>query len=70
MKDKEGFLYYLALITELGLVMAGCILVGLGLGLYIDAKLNWSPFGVLACLLLGIIAAFLVAYNMIIRKLK
>lgn len=69
MKDN-GFLYYLTLITELGLVMASCILIGLGLGLFIDSKFNTEPFGVLACLLLGIIAAFLNAYHLIMRKIK
>ncbi len=50
--------------------MASCILIGLGLGLFIDSKFNTEPFGVLACLLLGIIAAFLNAYHLIMRKIK
>lgn len=69
MKDNS-FLYYLSLITELGLVMAACILIGLGIGIFIDNHFNTKPIGILICLLLGIAGAFFNAYTMIMKKLK
>jgi len=52
-QNRFGFLYYLTLITELGLVMASCILIGLGLGVLVDGKFNTKPFGLFIFLLLG-----------------
>jgi len=66
----NSFFYYLTLITELGLVMASCILIGLGIGLFIDSKLQTQPFGLLLFLLIGIAAAFVAAYRMIMYKMK
>ena len=70
MSSKNGFFYYLTLITELGLVMVSCILIGLGVGLYIDSKWNIRPVGLLVFLLLGIFAAFFNAYKLIMKKIK
>jgi uncharacterized membrane protein YczE len=70
LKGNHSFFYYLTLITELGLVMASCILIGLGVGLYIDGKFNVAPLGLLVCLLLGIFAAFFNAYKLIMKKIK
>jgi len=50
--------------------MASCILIGLGIGLLVDSRLNSKPFGVLIFLLIGILAAFVSAYQMIMRKIK
>jgi len=69
-KNSFGFLYYLTLITELGLIMASCILIGMGIGLLIDSKMKSAPFGLLVFLLLGIFAAFVSAYQMIMKKMK
>jgi ATP synthase protein I len=68
-KDKS-FLYYLTLVTELGLVMASCILIGLGIGLFIDSKFETQPFGVLIFLFIGVVAAFVNAYIMIMKQLR
>jgi F0F1-type ATP synthase assembly protein I len=69
-RESFGFLYYLTLITELGLVMASCILVGLGIGLFIDQKMDSAPWGLLVFLLFGILGAFFSAYRMIMNKIK
>jgi F0F1-type ATP synthase assembly protein I len=69
-KKNQGFWYYLSLVTELGFVMASCILIGLGIGLFLDSKFNLAPWGVLIFLLLGIGAAFVGAYRMIMEKMK
>jgi F0F1-type ATP synthase assembly protein I len=69
-KEDSTFFYYLTLVTELGLVMAACILIGLGIGLYLDSKLNTKPFGILIFLSIGVLAAFANAYVMIMKKLK
>lgn len=69
-KEDSNFFYYLTLVTELGLVMAACILIGLGIGIYIDGKFNTKPFGILVFMLVGIFAAFANAYVMIMRKMK
>jgi len=67
---ENSFFYYVTLITELGLVMASCILIGLGIGLFIDNKFNTKPFGILIFMLIGILASFVAAYRMIMHKMK
>ncbi|UCC95205.1 MAG: AtpZ/AtpI family protein [Candidatus Omnitrophota bacterium] len=63
MKNKDWFpsLFY---ISELGLIMVVSILCGLGLGLFLDKRLNTKFFTVLF-LILGIIGGFIGVYKTI-----
>jgi ATP synthase protein I len=48
--------------ASLGTLLAACIFVGLGLGLWLDSVLKTKPWLTLVFLLLGIVAGF---YNVI-----
>ena len=44
--------------SSLGFSVALSIFIGLGLGLYLDRKFGTAPWGMLVCLILGILAGF------------
>ncbi len=60
----------LALITQLGLTMVGSILLGLVLGLWIDAHFGTKPWATLILSLLGIAAGSYGVYRLISASIK
>jgi F0F1-type ATP synthase assembly protein I len=44
-------------LLSLGGMLVGCIVVGVAIGLFVDARLGYSPAGVLVGTVLGIAAA-------------
>jgi len=49
----------LSLIGSFGLTMGAAILIGYYLGSYIDSKIGTAPWGMLTCLVLFMIGAFI-----------
>lgn len=72
MKEESPFewLYYLTLVTQLGFVVVVTILVGFGIGYFIDKKTDTSPVFTVIFLVIGIAGGLFNAYQMIMRKLK
>lgn len=63
----KSFFYYLGLIMQLGVTVVVSVLVGLGIGLFIDSKLGLNgPFTIIF-LIIGIIGGFKAAYELIIK---
>lgn len=60
----------LALITQLGLTMVGSILLGLVLGLWIDAHFGTKPWATLILSLLGIAAGSYGVYRLIATSIE
>lgn len=60
----------LALITQLGLTMVGSILLGLVLGLWIDAHFGTRPWATLILSLLGIGAGSFGVYRLISSSIE
>lgn len=48
----------LAYFSSIGLSVALSIFIGLGIGLYVDSKMGWSPWGMFVGLAMGIVAGF------------
>ena len=67
MIDKN-FLKALSLLSQIGLSMAACILVGVFLGRFLDSFFNTSPWLLLIFSLLGVGAAFKTLFNMIPKE--
>jgi ATP synthase protein I len=64
---KEDKKYYrdLANASVLGIQVALCIFIGLGVGLWLDSKFGTSPWLTLLFLVFGIAAAFLTYYRFV-----
>jgi ATP synthase protein I len=60
----------LALISQLGLTMVGSILLGLVLGLWIDAHFGTSPWATLILSLLGVGAGAFGVYRLVARSIE
>jgi F0F1-type ATP synthase assembly protein I len=52
-------------LTGIGFYIAGCIILGILGGRWLDYKLNSKPFFIIAGLILGIAVAFYGVYNML-----
>jgi len=63
-------LRYLALISQLGLTMIFTILVGFGIGFFLDKHFLTSPIWTLVFLVFGIAGGFIGVYKMIMRELE
>jgi len=63
----KNFFYYLGLVTQLGITIIVSVLVGLGIGLFIDNKLNMKGPFTITFLVIGIIGGFKAAYELIIK---
>ena len=66
----KSFFYYLGLITQLGVCIIVSTLVGLGIGIFIDSKMNLKGPFTIAFLVIGIIGGFKAAYELIKRAPK
>ena len=62
--------YYFGLVIQLGLVIVVCILVGLGIGIFLDKFFNTRGIFLVIFLIMGIIAGFMSAYKDIMRSQK
>jgi len=60
----------LALITQLGLTMVGAIVLGLLLGLWLDAHFGTKPWGTLILSLVGIGAGSVGVYRLISASIE
>ncbi|HLG50026.1 MAG: AtpZ/AtpI family protein [Chloroflexi bacterium] len=59
-----------ALISQLGFTLVASILLGLVLGLWIDAQLGTRPWATLILSLLGILAGSFAAYRLVARSIE
>jgi len=55
--DRE-WVKALSMISQIGVMIAACIVVGVLLGRFLDARLNTSPWLTIVFSLLGVAAAF------------
>ena len=69
-EDDGGLLPTLAVVGQLGLVMAGCILAGFLLGMLLDRRLHSSPALTIALLLAGIGGGMVVVYRTVMRSVR
>lgn len=60
----------MGLVTGLGLSAVGSLLVGVLLGLFLDGMLHTAPLFLIIGILLGIGAAMLGVYRMVMRELR
>ncbi|MBN1916999.1 MAG: AtpZ/AtpI family protein [Verrucomicrobia bacterium] len=68
MSRDKGYLKYLALVGEIGLVIAGSIGGGLLAGVLLDRWLGTSPVLTVVLLLAGIAAGFLQMFRLLLPK--
>jgi ATP synthase protein I len=66
---RQGWGGSLALITQLGVTVVISILIGLVVGLWIDAHFGTKPWGVLIFSLLGILAGSAGVYRLIVASI-
>ncbi|MBU1863278.1 MAG: AtpZ/AtpI family protein [Candidatus Omnitrophica bacterium] len=69
-KDTTEIFKHIGLVTELGLTMVSTILVGFGIGFFIDKKAGHFPLWTIVGLLVGIISGFWSVYKLIMSKIK
>ena len=56
--NNRDFLQALAFLSQIGISIAACLVVGIFLGRFLDNLLGTSPWLLLVCSLLGVGAAF------------
>lgn len=60
----------LALITQLGITMVGSILLGLVIGLWIDAHFGTRPWATLILSLVGVLAGSISVYRLVVTSIE
>ena len=65
---KDNFVYYLGLVTQLGLTIIACILVSLFIGLFLDRVFGTKGIFIIIFLPIGIGAGFRTVYKEILKK--
>ncbi len=71
MKEEEkNLLKTIATLSTLGLTMVFATMIGLAIGVYLDKKLNTSPWLTIIFLLIGIIAGFKSIIQTAIKQAK
>lgn len=68
--ELKSIISNLSLVTELGVVVVVCLLIGLGLGLLVA---KWTDQGAIFKILgvmLGLAAGIIQAYRLVVRKIK
>ncbi|MGI6403552.1 MAG: AtpZ/AtpI family protein [Oscillospiraceae bacterium] len=69
MKDENRrIVRALGLMTQLGLTMACCVLIGVLAGRFLDSKLGTSPWLLVLFSLVGGAAAMKVMYDLVIKE--
>ena len=68
--SKNSPFYYFGLVMQLGLTIVVTILVGLGIGIFLDKIFNLKGVFTITFLLIGIAAGFMNAYKDIMGNKK
>ena len=68
--NPNDWLYYLGLVTQLGLVVIVTILAGCAIGIMLDKKFQTSPLFTVVLISVGVAAGLFNAYQLIMRKMK
>jgi len=58
----------LAFLSQIGITIAACIVVGVFLGIFLDRLFGISPILTIVCSLLGLIAAFKSIFDLASKK--
>lgn len=66
--EKWEIFRALGQLTQLGLTMATCVLMGVLAGRFADSRLGTSPWGLLILAFMGAAAAFKVLYDTVIKR--
>ncbi len=69
-EEDKGLLKTIAMLSTLGLTMVFATLIGLAIGVWLDSKLNTSPWLTILFLLIGIAAGFYKVIQVAIREAK
>ncbi len=69
-EENKSLLKTIAELSTLGLTMVFATLIGLAIGVYLDKKLNASPWLTILFLLIGIAAGFYKVIQVVIREAK
>jgi len=67
-KHRREMLRSLSMVSQLGLTVAACIIIGVLLGRWLDNLLNTSPWLLLLFSLLGVVAAFKSLFEFVKKK--
>ena len=67
-KYRRELLRSLSTVSQIGLAIVACVLVGVFLGRFLDSLLGTSPWLLIAFTLLGMGAAFRSIYDLVMRK--
>lgn len=67
-KDDREIFRALGLLTQLGLAMGCCVLVGVLIGRFLDARLGSSPWLLIVFAFIGGAASFKVMYDIVIKE--
>ena len=70
MGEQKGYWRYLALVSEVGLILVACIGGGLLAGVLLDRWLGTGPALTLVLLLAGIAAGFLQVFRLVLPRDK
>jgi F0F1-type ATP synthase assembly protein I len=63
-KDDNSILKALSLVSQLGLTLAGCVIVGFLFGRFLDNRLGTAPWLMLVMVFIGAGAAFKILYDL------
>jgi ATP synthase protein I len=63
-KDRNQIARAFSLFMQLGMTMATCILIGFGIGRFLDNRLGTSPWLMLLFLIFGIGAAIKILFDL------
>ncbi len=69
-EENKSLLKTIAELSTLGLTMVFATLIGLAIGVYLDKKLNASPWLTILFLLIGIAAGFYKVIQVVIREAR
>ena len=69
-EEDKGLLRTVAMLSTLGLTMVIATMIGLAIGVYLDSKLNTSPWLTIIFLLIGIAAGFNKVIQVAIKEAK
>ena len=63
-KERREISRAVGLMTQIAVTMAGCVVIGILIGHFIDSRLSTSPWFVLIFSFIGVAAAFKALYDM------
>ena len=69
-EEDKGLLRTVAMLSTLGLTMVIATMIGLAIGVWLDSKLNTSPWLTIIFLLIGIAAGFNKVIQVAIKEAK